>query len=44
MPFFNSLYVKEITGQTFLDALEFGVSKLPNTFGGFPQVSGCSYM
>ena len=43
MPFFNSLYVKEITGQTFLDALEFGVSKLPNSFGGFPQVSGCSY-
>ena len=43
MPFFNSLFVKEITGQTFLDALEFGVSKLPNSFGGFPQVSGCTY-
>ena len=41
--FFNSLYVKEITGQAFLDALEFGVSKLPNSFGGFPQVSGCSF-
>ena len=43
MPFFNSLFVKEITGQTFLDALEFGVSKLPNAFGGFPQVSGCTF-
>ena len=43
MPFFNSLFVKEITGQTFLDALEFGVSKLPNSFGGFLQVSGCTY-
>ena len=43
MPFFNSLFVKEITGEAFLDALEFGVSKLPNSFGGFPQVSGCTY-
>ena len=43
MPFFNSLYVKEITGEAFLNALEFGVSKLPNSFGGFPQVSGCSF-
>ena len=43
MPFFNSLYVKEITGEVFLDALEFGVSKLPSASGGFPQVSGCTY-
>ena len=43
MPFFNSVFVKEITGQTILDALEFGVSKLPNSFGGFLQVSGCTY-
>ena len=43
MPFFNSLYVKEVTGEAILDALEFGVSKLPNSFGGFPQVSGCSF-
>ena len=43
MPFFNSLFVKEITGQAILDALEFGVSKLPNSFGGFLQVSGCTY-
>ena len=43
MPFFNNLLVKEITGQAFLDALELGVSQLPISFGGFPQVSGCSY-
>ena len=43
MPFFNSLFVKEITGQAFLDALEFGVSKLPSASGKFPQVSGCTY-
>ena len=43
MPYFNSLYVKEITGEAFLDALEFGVSKLPSASGGFPQVSGCTY-
>ena len=43
MPFFNSVFVKEIAGQAILDALEFGVSKLPNSFGGFLQVSGCTY-
>ena len=43
MPFFNSLYVKEITGEAFLDALEFGISKLPSSSRGFPQVSGCTF-
>ena len=43
MPFFNSIYVKIIDGKTLLDTLEFGVSKLPNAFGGFPQVSGITY-
>ena len=43
MPFFNNLYVKEVDGQTLLDALEFGVSKYPNAFGGFPQVSGMTF-
>ena len=43
MPFFNSVFVKEIDGQTLLDALEFGVSKMPNAFGGFPQVSGMTF-
>jgi len=42
-PFFNNLYVKEISGQGILDALEFGVSKYPSASGGFPQVSGISF-
>ena len=33
-PFGNSLCVAEVTGQQILDALEFGVSKLPGEFGG----------
>ena len=43
MPFFNNLYVKEVDGQTLLDALEFIVSKYPNAFGGFLQVSGITF-
>ncbi len=43
LPFFNNLYVKEVTGQAILDALELGVSKTPNAFGGFPQVGGCTF-
>ena len=42
-PFFNNLYVKELSGQGILDVLEFGVSKYPSASGGFPQVSGISY-
>ena len=42
-PFFNNIVVKEINGQTILDALEFGVSKYPSASGGFPQVSGITY-
>ena len=42
-PFFNSVFVKEVDGQAILDALEFGVSKLPSAFGGFPQVSGITF-
>ena len=43
MPFFNSIFVKEVTGQSILDALEFGVSKLPISSVGFPQVSGITF-
>ena len=43
MPFYNSVYVKEVTGQCILDALEFGVRQMPNAFGGFPQVSGITF-
>lgn len=43
LPFYENIVVKEITGQALLDALEFGVSKLPNPSGSFPQVSGITY-
>ena len=43
LPWFNNIVVKELSGQDILDALEFGVSKLPKVSGGFPQVSGITY-
>jgi len=43
LPWFGNLVVKEITGQDILDALEFGVSKLPSSSAGFPQVSGITF-
>ena len=43
MPYSNDILVKEITGQTILDALEFGVRLFPEPFSGFPQVSGITY-
>ena len=42
-PFFNSIFVKEVTGEAILNALEFAVSNLPKAFPGFLQVSGCTY-
>ena len=43
MPFSNDLEIKKITGQTILDALEFGVKELPKPASRFPQVSGMRY-
>ena len=43
LPWFNNIIQKQFTGQTILDALEFGVSKLPELSGGFPQVSGITF-
>ena len=43
LPWFGYIIAKKLTGQVILDALEFGVSKLPDTFGGYPQVSGISF-
>ena len=43
MPFSNDVLVKEITGQTILDALEYGVRTLPDKTSRFPQVSGITY-
>ncbi len=42
-PFGNELCVLEVTGQTILDALEFGAMKEPGENGGFLQVSGLTY-
>ena len=42
-PFGNELCVIEVTGQQLLDALEWGVSAVPDQFGGFLQVSGLTY-
>ena len=41
VPWFNNIIVKRVTGQCILDALEFGVSKLPN--GGLLQLSGITF-
>jgi len=43
LPWFDNIVVKELPGQIILDALEFGVSKLPISSTGFPQVSEISY-
>ena len=43
MPFSNDALVKEITGQTILDVLEFGVRSLTNPTSRFPQVSGITF-
>ena len=43
MPFFNNIVVKKIKGKDILDALELGVSKLPNFSSGFLQVSGITF-
>ncbi len=42
-PFGNMLTVVEVTGQTILDALEWGTRNTPEENGGFPQVSGMTY-
>ena len=43
LPWYNNILAKKVTGQMLLDALEFGVRNLPNSAGGFPQVSGISF-
>lgn len=39
-PFGNVVTKAQMTGQQLLDALTWGVSKLPSTAGHFPQISG----
>lgn len=43
IPFGNDIVVAEVTGRQVLDALEWSVNRLPNSFGGFVQVSGLSF-
>ncbi|MBQ6285913.1 MAG: bifunctional metallophosphatase/5'-nucleotidase [Bacilli bacterium] len=43
LPFYNGLVIKQLSGQTVMDALELGVSKYPNPSGGFLQVSGITF-
>ena len=43
LPYFNEVVTAKVSGQTLVDALEFGTSFLPKASGGFPQVSGITY-
>ena len=43
MPYSNDVIVKQITGQTIIDALEFATRFLPESSSRFPQVSGVAY-
>ena len=43
VPFFSTVLLNQCSGQTILDVLEMSVSRLPNSFGGFLQVSGLTF-
>ena len=43
LPYSSNIIVKEITGQDILDALELGMSSLPQRAAKFLQVSGMSF-
>ena len=43
LPYCNEVIMTEVSGRMLLDALEFGVSFLPNRSGAFPQVSGITF-
>ena len=42
-PYGNMLTVLEVTGQQIQDALEWGCRAVPESLGGFPQVSGMTF-
>lgn len=42
-PWNNQVCTAKVTGQQILDALEFGVSSMPEENGGFQQVSGITF-
>jgi 5'-nucleotidase / UDP-sugar diphosphatase len=43
-PFSNTIVTLEMTGQQIHDAIEHAVSQYPDQWGGFPQVSGISFV
>ena len=43
LPYSSDVITVRVSGQILLDALEFGVSKLPAVSAGFPQVSGITF-
>ncbi len=43
LPYCNEIVMVEVSGRDILNALEFGVSFLPNKVGAFPQVSGITF-
>ena len=43
LPYNNNICIIEASGRQILDALEWGAHKLPESFGGFLQVSGLTY-
>lgn len=42
-PWNNEMCVLEVSGKQILDALEYGVSAMPEVFGSFPHVAGLSF-
>lgn len=43
MPYSNDIWIARLSGQTILDALEFGCRDMPKACAGFPQVSGLEF-
>lgn len=43
LPFVNTMYICEVSGQTILDELEFGARSVPGNNGGLLHVAGMTY-
>ena len=43
LPYYDTLCIAEVSGQTILDELEHGVRMMPKQFGGFLHASGLAY-
>ncbi|MBT9138237.1 MAG: Trifunctional nucleotide phosphoesterase protein YfkN [Syntrophomonadaceae bacterium] len=44
LPFGHRIVVLELTGRVIREAIEGGIGQYPSPFGGFPQVSGMSFI